>query len=88
MQWRRQQLQRGGRPVDLDWLLDFAGGVSWSQLQRLRIDPERTVQLQCSLELLAEHWHQHLDKAVPLQHLVGRCPWRDVELEVLSLIHI
>ena len=39
MQWRRQQLQRGGRPVDLDWLLDFAGGVSWSQLQRLRIDP-------------------------------------------------
>lgn len=84
MQWRRQQLQRGGRPVDLDWLLDFAGGVSWSQLQRLRIDPERTVQLQCSLELLAEHWHQHLEKAVPLQHLVGRCPWRDVELEVSS----
>ena len=80
--WRRQQLQRGGRPVDLDWLLDLGAGISWSSLQQLRIDPERTVEARCSLEALEQQWQLHLDQAVPLQHLVGRCPWRDLELEV------
>ena len=80
--WRRQQLQHGGRSVDLDWLLDLSGGVSWSLLQQLRIDPGRTVALRRPLELLAQQWQQHVDDAVPLQHLVGCCPWRDVELEV------
>ena len=80
--WRRQQLQRGGRPVDLDWLLDLGAGISWSSLQQLRIDPERTVETRCSLEALEQQWQLHLDQAVPLQHLVGRCPWRDLELEV------
>ena len=82
LEWRRQQLLRGGRAVDLDWLLDLAGGISWSSLQQLRIDPDRTVQTNCSLRRLEEQWNQHVDKTIPLQHIVGRCPWRDVELEV------
>ena len=82
LEWRRQQLLRGGRAVDLDWLLDLAGGISWSSLQQLRIDPDRTVQTNCSLRRLEEQWNQHVDETIPLQHIVGRCPWRDVELEV------
>ena len=82
LEWRRQQLLRGGRAVDLDWLLDLSGGISWSSLQQLRIDPDRTVQPNCSLRILEEQWNQHLAKTIPLQHIVGRCPWRDVELEV------
>ena len=34
------------------------------------------------LETLEEHWLRHLQHHVPLQHLVGLCPWRDVVLEV------
>jgi release factor glutamine methyltransferase len=31
------------------------------------------------LEIL---WRRHLETAEPLQYLVGRCPWRDLELTV------
>ena len=82
LEWRRQQLLRGGRAVDFDWLLDLSGGISWSSLQRLRIDPGRTVHPNCSLGVLEDQWNQHIEKTIPLQHIVGLCPWRDVELEV------
>ena len=42
--WRHHQLQQGGEAADFDWLLDLAGGLSWSQLQALRLDPQRPVQ--------------------------------------------
>ena len=66
----------------MDWLLDLAGGLSWSSLQRLLVEPQRTVQLKLSLKDLEQIWGHHLDQAIPLQHLVGRCPWRDLELAV------
>ena len=82
LSWRRQQLQRGGCRVDFDWLLDLAGGLSRSSLQRLLVEPQRSVQLKVSLEDLERIWGLHLDQAIPLQHLVGCCPWRDIELTV------
>ena len=82
LQWRVQQLLRGGRPSELDWLLDLDGGVSWQQQQQLRLYPGRCVALAVSLNRLAELWGQHLCQHTPLQYLVGRCPWRDLELEV------
>ena len=82
MAWRRAQLLRGGRRVDLDWLLDLGGGLSWRDLQLLMVDADRTVILHSPLEILEEQWGRHLQHQVPLQHLVGLCPWRDVVLEV------
>ena len=79
--WRRQQLARGGSAADLDWLIDLAGGVPWTILQRLLLDPSRTVAMVQSLDVLAELWERHLQENVPLQHLVGLCPWRDLLLE-------
>ncbi len=80
--WRRGQLQRGGAPADLDWLLDLAGGVGWQQLQALRLHPDQPVPLQCPLLELEQLWRQHLATKEPLQYLVGLCPWRDLELRV------
>ncbi|HJN36521.1 MAG: peptide chain release factor N(5)-glutamine methyltransferase [Prochlorococcus sp.] len=80
--WRRSQLNDGGRAVDLDWLLDLAGGLRWTALQQLIIDPDRSVELEQSLAQLASLWQRHLADQVPLQYLIGRCPWRDFELEV------
>ena len=82
LHWRREQLQAGGRASQLDWLLDLAGGVPWQTLQQLRLDPRRTVALAQPLAQLAERWQDHLNSGTPLQDLVGRCPWRDLELEV------
>ena len=81
LQWRRRQLARGGTAADLDWLIDLAGGIPWASLQRLLLDPSRTIAMVQSLDVLTQLWERHLQEHVPLQHLVGLCPWRDLLLE-------
>lgn len=81
--WRRRLLANGGQAVDLDWLLDLAAGLRWQDLQRLQLDPDGAeLTLDCSLEALEQQWLLHRQHQIPLQHLVGRCPWRDLELWV------
>ncbi len=80
--WRRQLLAQGGVANDFDWLLDLAGGVRWPVLQRLRLDPSRSIRLERSRQDLEALWFRHLQTAEPLQYLVGLCPWRDLELRV------
>lgn len=80
--WRRRQLALGGSPAALDWLVDLAGGLSWQGQQQLRLHPQQPVRLTCGLHRLEALWRCHLDTAEPLQYLVGRCPWRDLELAV------
>ena len=81
LQWRRKQLALGGTAADLDWLIDLAGGIPWASLQRLLLDPSRTIAMVQSLDVLTQLWQRHLQENVPLQHLVGLCPWRDLLLE-------
>ena len=80
--WRRTQLLRGGRAVDFDWLLAMKANLSWAELQRLRILPEATAPLASSFATLEALWTRHVQDHVPLQHLVGRCPWRDLDLQI------
>jgi release factor glutamine methyltransferase len=80
--WRRELIRQGGRAVDLDWLLSMAADCSWGDLQKLRICPDVEIELSSSLTQLTDLWIQHRDQHIPLQHLVGLCPWRDFELEV------
>lgn len=82
LQWRRALLLEGGRPADLDWLLDLGGGVSWPMLQSLWLHPGQVIQLLRSRHALEQLWRRHRRDAEPLQYLVGRCPWRDLELAV------
>lgn len=84
--WRRSMLALGGSgtgtPAGLDWLLDLAGGVPWTQLQSLWLHPQQRVQLLRPLDELEQLWRRHRLAAEPLQYLVGLCPWRDLELSV------
>jgi release factor glutamine methyltransferase len=80
--WRRRCLGEGGRPADFDWLLDVGAGLPWTRLQRLRLDPSAPVRLNRSPAQIEQLWRRHLQTAEPLQYLVGRCPWRDVDLQV------
>ncbi len=84
LSWRKKQLEKGGRVCDFDWLLDLAAGISWSDIQRIRIDPDSCIFTQESLQELECYWDIHLSTKMPLQYLLGRCPWRDFELEVTS----
>jgi len=81
--WRRALLaSTGGASADLDWLLDLGGGVRWPELQALHLHSEQMVRLAQPLARLEELWRRHRRTAEPLQYLVGRCPWRDLELQV------
>jgi len=81
--WRRALLaSTGGAKADLDWLLDLGGGVRWPELQALHLHPERMLRLAQPLPRIEELWRRHRRTAEPLQYLVGRCPWRDLELQV------
>jgi len=86
LDWRRAMLalpEAGATSAaGLDWLLDLAGGIGWQTLQSLWLHPQRRVPLQCSLQELERLWRRHCRQAEPLQYLVGRCPWRDLELSV------
>ncbi len=82
LSWRRRLLRQGGRPVDFDWLLGIGGGLEWNQFQNLYILPASIIFLEKSLEDLEDLWRIHLEKNIPLQYLIGRCPWRDFEIEV------
>lgn len=80
--WRRRMLALGGSRSELDWLLELGGGITWPQLQALHLHPHQLLRLQQSLDTLEALWRRHLLSADPLQYLVGRCPWRDLDLAV------
>ena len=82
LHWRKKMILKGGRKVDFDWLLDIAAGVSWSQLQKIILNPENFIFLEISTEELEAIWISHLTDQTPLQYLISKCPWRDIELEV------
>ena len=87
--WRREQLLgQQDQAAALDWLLELEAGLLWRELQASYLHPEAPLQLDCSLQRLEQIWQQHCQQQVPLQHLVGRCPWRDVELEVSPAVLI
>lgn len=81
--WRRSCLRdHPARRGAFDWLLDVAGGLPWRDLQGLVLQPERSVTLAQPLAALEAIWSRHCCSGVPLQHLVGGVPWRDLWLEV------
>ena len=80
--WRRKMIFKGGNKADFDWLLDMAAGVSWSRLQRTILNPGPNIFLESSIEDLEVIWLSHLKDQTPLQYLISKCPWRDIELEV------
>lgn len=86
--WRRQRLEEGGCPAELDWLLDLGAGLRWTQLQRVRLDPASAVPLQTGLGELTVLWQKHLECQIPLQYLVGVCPWREFSLAVSPAVLI
>ena len=87
--WRREQLTgQQGEAAALDWLLELEAGLPWPELQASYLHPETTLQLRCSLQHLEQLWQRHHQQQVPLQHLVGRAPWRDLNLQVSPAVLI
>jgi release factor glutamine methyltransferase len=83
--WRREQLRLNpGAASGLDWLLEVEAKLPWQILQFSLLHPERELPIAKPLPVLADMWRQHIKQNQPLQYVVGRCPWRNMELFVDS----
>tara|TARA_Y100001968_G_scaffold226544_1_gene209326 strand:+ start:713 stop:1585 length:873 start_codon:yes stop_codon:yes gene_type:complete len=88
LDWRKKMLLRGGEEADIDWLLDLGAGLPWLDIKRLYLYPKSKVKIAMSLHQLEKIWTSYLIDNVPLQYLLGKCPWRDFELEVNEAVLI
>ena len=86
--WKNKQLSKGGDQHTFSVLLDCVGGVSRSDINLLRINPEGNLQLKKNLIFLESLWDEYLLKSYPIQYLCGITYWRDLKLEVSNKVLI
>ncbi len=79
--WCRERLAEGGTPASLAWLLDVGAGLARRRYHSLVLHPQAAIQLSRDLDELTHLWRRHLNQ-VPLQYLLGLCPWREFLLTV------
>ena len=82
--WRRLLSSNRSSNEGIDFLLDLEAGLSSQELITLALYPQKLIRLKKPLEELEKLWDLHVNQNVPLQYLLGRCYWRDMELEVNS----
>ena len=88
LNWKKQQLSKGGDQQSFALLLDCIGGVSTSDLNSLNINPDGKLYLKKNLDFLESIWESHLFKFQPIQYLCGITYWRDLKLKVTNKVLI
>ena len=63
-------------------LIDLLGGISRSEINSLKIKPQRVINMKVSLDSLSKNWTEFIQNKKPIQYLSGSCYWRDLNLEV------
>ena len=86
--WRNKQLSKGGDNQSFAVLLDIVGGISTSDLNLVRVNPEGSLYLNKNLDYLGSIWDDHLQNSTPIQYLCGITFWRDLKLRVSSKVLI
>ena len=86
--WKKKQISQGGDNHSLNLLIDSLGGLSDTELNLLKINPEKNLNLKVNLDLIESFWDKHLNTSIPIQYLSGISFWRDLKLEVSNKILI
>ena len=86
--WEKKQISKGGDHKLLNLLIDSLGGLSHQELNLLKINSNKNVELKINLELLEYFWDKHLNSSIPIQYLSGISYWRDLKLEVSKKVLI
>ena len=63
-------------------LIDLLGGISRTEINSLRIKPQKVINLRVSLNSLSEKWREFIHNKKPIQYICSSCYWRDLNLEV------
>jgi len=63
-------------------LVDLLGGISRSEINSLKIKPQKVINMKVSLDYLSKNWTEFIQNKKPIQYLSKSCYWRDLNLEV------
>ena len=63
-------------------LVDLLAGISRTEINSLRIKPQKAINMRVSLDSLSEYWNEFIQNKKPIQYLCNSCYWRDLNLEV------
>ena len=88
LNWKQQQLSKGGDHQSFAFLVDCIGGISSIVSNSLVINPEGNIFIKKNLEYLESIWDNHLLNCTPIQYLCGIAFWRDLKLKVTDKVLI
>ena len=86
--WKDKQISKGGDNQSLCLLVDSIGGLTTEQINLVKLNQEKNVNLNINLDLLESIWEKHLNTSIPIQYLSGIAYWRDLKLEVSDKVLI
>ena len=86
--WKKKQLFKGGDQQSFAVLLDCIGGLTTSDLNSLKLNPEGRINLKKNLDFLESVWEDHLYNSHPIQYLCGIAFWRDLKLKITNKVLI
>ena len=86
--WEKKQLFKGGDKESLYLLLESIAGISYNEINLLRLNSEGDFYFQKNLDLIESVWDNHLTNNVPIQYLSGVTFWRDLKLSVSEKVLI
>ncbi|NEQ43637.1 MAG: peptide chain release factor N(5)-glutamine methyltransferase [Leptolyngbya sp. SIOISBB] len=90
--WRSQAVKQAQTsqidPAEVDWLLRGLCQLDALSLRLGTLAQVAGVPSQVTLTELAARWKQRVSERVPIQHLVGQTPWRDLTLRVSPAVLI
>tara|TARA_Y100000813_G_scaffold196303_1_gene179567 strand:+ start:8 stop:877 length:870 start_codon:yes stop_codon:yes gene_type:complete len=88
LSWEKKQLLKGGDKKSLHFLLDSLEVISSDQINLLKIDSTKKLNLRKNLENIEQLWDKHLHTGNPIQYLSGITFWRDLKLKVTDKVLI
>ena len=86
--WEKEQLSKGGDKQSLYYLLQCLGGISFEEINLLKLNTENKIFLKKNLEFIEFVWENHLINLVPIQYLCGVTFWRDLKLNISDKVLI
>jgi release factor glutamine methyltransferase len=85
---RAQAVAAGIAPQEVDWLLQQVCQVDALALKLGTVAQQAQVPCQLTLAALEQRWQRRVRDRVPIQHLAGQTPWRDLTLRVSPAVLI
>ena len=86
--WQKKQLLKGGSQESLFLILEAFGGITYDEINIIRLNSSGYLHLKEKLCLIETIWEEHVFSFIPVQYLCGYSYWRDLKLRVSDKVLI